>query len=166
MSICDLIQHGSLMPIEERCYKAGFGAGGGFGDGFSAGNHGLTPDQNMMQQPQLQRPQPYGMDQQTTLPDYGIPPIELQPPTPEFPLAGSSGNLITGRYDGMQERVDMSGHNGSQPHINYDLMGASGAYSANALGDAHARQLWNDAIKQSEQYVGQTFLQDFMGGMK
>lgn len=63
---------------------------------------------------------------------------------PPKPLGTFSGLQPSGfgvlRKDlgfGLQERYDFSGHGGTGPHLNYDLIGAKKEFSIKALGDAH-----------------------------
>jgi len=144
--------------------EMGFGAGGGFGDGFSAGNHGLFADQGMGQQPDLRVPAPYGMDKQTVLPDYGVP-VPFFQPIDTFPIPTNPGVLIMGNYNGLQERADFSGHQGLPPHMNYDVQNLPGWQSRKGLGEAHAAELFNTGMNESIAYMQreqQTFLKDWM----
>lgn len=43
---------------------------------------------------------------------------------------------------GLQERYDFSGHGGTEPHLNYDLLGAKKDFSLEALGNAHFMDLF------------------------
>ncbi len=54
---------------------------------------------------------------------------------------GSRGNIMHGVEIGIQERYDFSGHNNNPAHINYDLIGADGAFGQKALGDSHSMDL-------------------------
>ncbi|MGM5480116.1 MAG: hypothetical protein ACQESC_01530 [Nanobdellota archaeon] len=49
---------------------------------------------------------------------------------------------FTNRYGPLVERVDLSGHGGSGPHLNYDIYGASSNFSQNALGPSHQIDLF------------------------
>ena len=68
------------------------------------------------------------------LPKYNFKPIGSQ--GGGFQSAGR-GVIRRDLGNGLQERIDYSGHNGAQPHINYDLLGATKKFSKDALGDAH-----------------------------
>ena len=57
---------------------------------------------------------------------------------------GSPGNIRKDLGYGLQERIDFSGHDDSEPHINYDLLGADGKFSSDALGDAHSVKLFDE----------------------
>ena len=68
---------------------------------------------------------------------------------PPKPLGTFSGFQPSGfgvlRNDlgfGLQERYDFSGHGGTEPHLNYDLLGANKKFSKDALGDAHYMDLF------------------------
>jgi len=66
------------------------------------------------------------------------------PPKPSNPIGSMGSGFQTGAQDnirrdlgnGLQERYDFSGHDGTA-HVNYDLLGANKGFSAKALGDAH-----------------------------
>ena len=50
---------------------------------------------------------------------------------------GGNGVLRKDLSYGLQERYDFSGHNGTGPHLNYDLLDANKEFSKRNLGDAH-----------------------------
>jgi hypothetical protein len=55
---------------------------------------------------------------------------------------GSPGNIRQDMNVGLQERYDFSGHNGTEPHLNYDLLGAKRDFILEALGNAHYMDLF------------------------
>jgi hypothetical protein len=144
MSILSRLQGHDL---ESMICSVGFGAGGGFGDGFSVNNHGLIPDQKIGQN------QNYRVPFKNDCYDVNINECTVFQPDPIGTVtdfqALSVGNIKIGDYDGLQERVDFSGHNGSQPHLNYDIYGANARFSRESLGDAHARNLYNNALNEN-----------------
>ena len=68
------------------------------------------------------------------------------PPNPIGPISGLQpsgfGVLRRDLGDGLQERYDFSGHGGTEPHINYDLLGAKGDFSKRTLGYTHHMDLF------------------------
>ena len=54
---------------------------------------------------------------------------------------GGMGVLRKDLGDGLQERYDWSGHDGTEPHLDYDLLNATKKFSIKALGDAHQTDL-------------------------
>ena len=78
-------------------------------------------------------------DRQTTLMDYGFGSRAIEGP----------GSILRNSYDmdqswKLQERLDYSGHQGSSPHLNYDLLNPSGSVireTPKLLKDMHAISL-------------------------
>ena len=55
-------------------------------------------------------------------------------------IKGSNGNIRnTNSIEGLQERYDCSGHDGTSDHLNYDLIGMK--KSKESLGDNHSINL-------------------------
>lgn len=50
---------------------------------------------------------------------------------------------MTNRYGPLVERIDLSGHGGSGPHLNYDIYGSKGSFGRNALGPNHKMDLFD-----------------------
>jgi len=89
-------------------------------------------------------------ERQTNLFEYGLPPLpEIKLPEirlPEIPYIEGAGCIGRNTYEmdqgwKMQERFDFSGHNGTEPHLNYDIMNPLGSVkpklSSNFLDNSH-----------------------------
>ncbi len=57
---------------------------------------------------------------------------------------GNQGNIRRDLGNGLQERYDFSGHDNKDPHLNYDLSGASKKFTTNALEETHMIDLFDE----------------------
>ena len=97
---------------------------------------------------------------QTTLPQYHyeppkLPEIHYEPPKlpelgrPYGNLSPTNSDVLGRTYEldkgfRLGERFDFSGHDGSEPHLNYDIINPNGRLGSNSiLKDEHLKNIWD-----------------------